>query len=72
MIGFKHFLGAYDVIVGLTDGGPGTATRSVTMTIIRGFYCGDYAYQMANATVFFILSLVIALLQLRLNRRDSI
>ena len=72
VIGFKNFLGAYDVIVGLTDGGPGTATRSVTMTIIRGFYSGDYAYQMANATVFFILSLVIALLQLRLNRRDSI
>lgn len=72
VIGFKNFLGAYDVIVGLTDGGPGTATRSVTMTIIRGFYSGDYAYQMANATVFFILSLIIALLQLRLNRRDSI
>ena len=72
VIGFKNFLGAYDVIVGLTDGGPGPATRSVTMTIIRGFYSGDYAYQMANATVFFILSLVIALLQLRLNRRDSI
>ena len=41
------------------------------MTIIRGFYGGDYAYQMANATVFFILAIIIALLQLRLNRKDS-
>ncbi len=71
VIGFKNYLNAYDIIIGLTDGGPGTATRSVAMTIIRGFYGGDYAYQMANATVFFILAIIIALLQLRLNRKDS-
>ena len=72
ILGFKGFLNAYDIIVGLTNGGPGTATRSVAMTIIAGFNGGDYAYQMANATVFFILSVLIAVLQLRLNRRDSI
>jgi len=68
VIGFKNFLNAYDIIVGLTNGGPGTATRSVAMTIFSGFTGGDYAYQMANATIFFLIALVLALLQIRLTR----
>ena len=68
VIGFKNFLNAYDIIVGLTNGGPGTATRSVAMTIFSGFTGGDYAYQMANATIFFLIAVVLAVLQLRLTR----
>ena len=68
ILGFKGFLNAYDIIVGLTNGGPGTATRSIAMTIIAGFNGGDYAYQMANATIFFIVAVVISLLQLSLMR----
>lgn len=68
IVGFKDFLAAYDVIVGLTDGGPGTSTRSITMAIFSGFENGDYAYQMANATIFFLITLTIALVQLRLTR----
>lgn len=68
ILGFKGFLNAYDIIVGLTNGGPGTATRSVAMTIITGFNGGDYAYQMANATIFFIVAVVISILQLSLTR----
>jgi raffinose/stachyose/melibiose transport system permease protein len=68
VIGFKNFLNAYDIIVGLTNGGPGTATRSVPMTIFSGFSGGDYAYQMANATIFFLIAVVLAMLQLRLTR----
>lgn len=68
VIGFKNFLNAYDIIVGLTDGGPGTATRSVPMTIIRGFESGDYAYQMATATLFFIVAVIVAILQLAVSR----
>ncbi|MFC8190665.1 carbohydrate ABC transporter permease [Cellulomonas sp. NPDC057328] len=68
VIGFKNFLNAYDIIVGLTNGGPGTATRSVAMTIFSGFTGGDYAYQMANATIFFLIAVVLAMLQLRLTR----
>ena len=73
VLGFKNFLNAYDIIVGLTNGGPGTATRSVAMSIIQGFNGGDYAYQMANATIFFIVAILIALLQMSLNRgKDSL
>ncbi|MFD6700316.1 MULTISPECIES: carbohydrate ABC transporter permease [unclassified Microbacterium] len=68
VLGFKGFLNAYDIIKGLTDGGPGTATRSVAMTIIAGFNGGDYAYQMANATIFFIVAILISLLQLSVTR----
>src|SRR5690606_28174469 len=67
ILGFKNFLNAYDIIVGLTNGGPGTATRSVAMTIIAGFNGGDYSYQMANATIFFIVAVLISLLQLSLT-----
>ena len=68
ILGLKGFLNAYDIIVGLTSGGPGTATRSVAMTIIAGFNGGDYAYQMANATVFFIVAVLISVLQPSLTR----
>lgn len=68
ILGLKNFLNAYDIIVGLTNGGPGTATRSTAMTIISGFNGGDYAYQMANATIFFFVAIVIALLQLSATR----
>ncbi|CAM3647743.1 carbohydrate ABC transporter permease [Isoptericola cucumis] len=68
ILGFKNFLNAYDIIVGLTNGGPGTSTRSVAMTIITGFNSGDYAYQMANATIFFVVAVLIAFLQLSVTR----
>ncbi|PWH07233.1 sugar ABC transporter permease [Brachybacterium endophyticum] len=68
ILGFKNYLNAYDIIVGLTDGGPGTATRSVAMSIFKGFSGGDYGYQMANAAVFFLISIIIAVIQLRITR----
>lgn len=71
ILGFKNFLNAYDIIIGLTNGGPGTATRSIAMTIIRGFQTGDYAYQMATATLFFIITVVIAIAQLSVTRGRS-
>src|SRR5580658_2769573 len=66
---FKAFLNVYDVVVGLTGGGPGTATTSVAQTIFNGFFNGDYAYQMANAVIFFIITLFFALFQLGVMRR---
>jgi raffinose/stachyose/melibiose transport system permease protein len=68
IIGFKNFMNTYDIILGLTNGGPGTATTSVAMSIFSGFTNGDYSYQMANATIFFVIAVVIALLQLRATR----
>jgi raffinose/stachyose/melibiose transport system permease protein len=71
ILGFKGFLNAYDVIVGLTGGGPGTSTFSIAMTVVSGLTTGDYAYQMANATVFFIITVIIAIVQLSITRGRS-
>lgn len=71
VLGVKGYLGVYDVIVGLTGGGPGTATRSVAMGIFGGFTGGEYAYQMANATVFFVVTVLISIAQLALTRGRS-
>ena len=68
ILGFKNYLNVYDIIVGLTNGGPGTSTRSIAMVIFTGFTGGDYAYQMANATIFFLIAIAISLIQLRLTR----
>jgi raffinose/stachyose/melibiose transport system permease protein len=72
ILGIKGYLGVYDVIVGLTDGGPGTATRSVARTIFGGFTGGDYAYQMANATVFFVITVLISVAQLAVTRGRTV
>lgn len=72
ILGFKNFLNAYDIIVGLTNGGPGTSTFSIAMTIFTGFTSGDYAYQMANAVLFFIITIAISLLQLAVIQRRGI
>ncbi|HEX8496310.1 MAG TPA: sugar ABC transporter permease, partial [Actinomycetales bacterium] len=72
ILGFKGFLNAYDIIVGLTNGGPGTSTFSVAMTIFTGFTSGDYAYQMANAVVLFVVAVLVAALQLQLIKRRGV
>ena len=72
ILGFKGFLGAYEIIVALTGGGPGTATISVAMKIFSGFTGGDYAYQMANAVIYFLITLIISLMQLRIIQRRGV
>lgn len=72
VLGVKNFLNAYDVVVGLTEGGPGTATMTVAMSIFNGFNSGDYAYQMANAVIFFVVTVAVSILQLLLIRRRGV
>jgi raffinose/stachyose/melibiose transport system permease protein len=52
ILSFKNFLNVYDIVVGLTGGGPGTATTSVAQTIFSGFFNGDYAYQRPTRSSF--------------------
>ncbi len=72
ILGVKAFLNVYDIIIGTTNGGPGTSTQSVAMTIFTGFTSGDYAYQMANAVIFFLVTVIISLLQLEIIRRRGV
>jgi raffinose/stachyose/melibiose transport system permease protein len=72
ILGVKAYLNVYDIIIGTTNGGPGTSTQSVAMTIFTGFTSGDYAYQMANAVIFFLVTVIISLLQLEIIRRRGV
>jgi raffinose/stachyose/melibiose transport system permease protein len=68
----KGMLQAFDLIVALTNGGPGNATESVSIVIFRGGFEGaEFAYQSANAVVFLVVLVAIAAIQLRfLQRRE--
>ncbi|WP_456823865.1 carbohydrate ABC transporter permease [Cellulomonas sp. P5_E12] len=73
VLSLKGFLQVFDQIVALTNGGPGTATESVTLLIFRGgFSGGEFAYQSANAVIFFIVITVVSLFQFKvLQRREA-
>lgn len=73
VLSFKDFLQAFDQVVGLTSGGPGTATQTVSLIIFRsGFSGGQYAYQMANAFIYFVVIVVVSVLQFKiLGRRQE-
>ena len=62
----KGTLGTFDQVVALTGGGPNSATETVTYLIYQGGLTGgEYAYQTANAVMFFIVLAIIAFIQLK-------
>lgn len=62
----KNALGTFDQVVALTDGGPNSKTETVTYLIWKGGLTGgEYAYQTANAVLFFIVLAIIAFVQLK-------
>jgi raffinose/stachyose/melibiose transport system permease protein len=68
----KGFLQVFDLIIALTNGGPGTETESISVTIFRGGFEGaEFAYQSANAVIFLLVLIAVAIVQLRfLQRRE--
>lgn len=72
VLSLKGFLQIFDHIVALTGGGPGTDTESVALLIYKGgFQGGEYGYQSANSVVFFVVIVVLSIIQLRfLQRRE--
>ena len=73
VLSVKGFLQVFDPIVALTNGGPGTSTESVTMLIQRGGLTGgEFAYQTADAVVFFIVITIVSLIQFKgMGSRDT-
>ena len=72
VLAMKNFLQVFDHIVALTGGGPGRATESISLLIYKGgFAGGEFAYQSANSVVYFIIIVVISVLQIRfLQKRE--
>ncbi|WP_043932393.1 carbohydrate ABC transporter permease [Bacillus sp. EB01] len=73
VLSMKGFLQVFDQIVALTGGGPGRSTESISLLIYRGgFEGGEFAYQSANAVIYFIVIVAISLFQLKvLNKREA-
>ncbi|OCA85891.1 sugar ABC transporter permease [Bacillus sp. FJAT-27225] len=73
VLSMKGFLQVFDQIVALTGGGPGRATESISLLIYRGgFEGGEFAYQSANAVIYFIVIVAISVFQLKvLNKREA-
>jgi raffinose/stachyose/melibiose transport system permease protein len=73
VLALKDFLMVFDHVVALTNGGPGTATESISLLIYRGgFQGGEFAYQTANAVIYFIVIVIISFGQLRLLQRREV
>ncbi|MDQ0573793.1 raffinose/stachyose/melibiose transport system permease protein [Agromyces albus] len=73
VLSLKGFLQVFDHIVALTNGGPGTATESITLLIYRGgFQGGEFAYQTANAVIFVIVIMLVSLVQFRVLQRREV
>jgi raffinose/stachyose/melibiose transport system permease protein len=72
VLAMKNFLMVFDQIVSLTGGGPGKATMSISYLIYTdGFQGGSFAYQSANSVLYFIIIVVISVVQLKfLQRRE--
>lgn len=63
----KNYLMAFDQMMAMTNGGPGTATTTISVLIYKkGFTGGQFAYQSANAVLLFLIIIFISVLQLKL------
>lgn len=66
LLTMKGFLMVFDQIISMTNGGPGTSTTSMSVLIFsQGFNSGEFAYQSANAIIFFIVIAIVSLFQVR-------
>ncbi|KGO27546.1 hypothetical protein Q757_07635 [Oenococcus alcoholitolerans] len=68
----RNFLMVFDQIMSLTAGGPASATTSISMLIYqKGLNGNQFGYQSANSVIYFIIIVIISVLQLKvLNKRE--
>ena len=64
-------LSVFDVIMSLTEGGPGYATESLSIYIMRMCYGSRTGYSTAVAVILFLIILVPVLISLRLTRGEE-
>lgn len=61
----KNFLMTFDQVMAMTNGGPGSATTTISVLIYkRGFLGGQFAYQSADAVLLFIVIVLISMFQM--------
>ena len=65
VLSMKNFLMVFDQIMALTKGGPAQSTESISFLIYNnGMAGGQFGFQSANAVIFFIVIVVISVLQM--------
>jgi raffinose/stachyose/melibiose transport system permease protein len=70
VLSMKNSLMVFDHIVAMTGGGPGYETTSISLLIFNGgFSGGEFAYQSANAVIYFIVIMVISVFQLKILQK---
>lgn len=69
----KNNLMVFDQIMALTKGGPAQSTESISFLIYNnGMNGGQFGFQSANAVIFFIVIVIISVLQLKyLNKKEE-
>ena len=69
----KNFLMVFDSIIALTNGGPANATTSISVLIYKGGFQGSlFAYQSANAILFFVVLISVSVFQIKvLEKREA-
>ncbi|OCL25855.1 sugar ABC transporter permease [Orenia metallireducens] len=73
VLAMKSFLMVFDHVVALTGGGPGRSTESISLLIYNGgFAGGEFAYQTANAVIYFIVILVISVFQMKVLQKREV
>lgn len=72
VLSMKNSLMVFDQIVAMTNGGPGNTTMSISLLIYNGgFSGGEFAFQSANAVIYFIVIMLISVFQLKvLQKRE--
>lgn len=66
-------LKVFDIILALTQGGPGGATYSATLDIYReAFQYNNYGLGSAKALVFFLIVLIMTQIVLTISRRNEV
>ena len=68
----KNFLMVFDQIMALTKGGPAQRTESISYLIYNnGMSGGQFGFQSANAVVFFIVIVIISVMQMKISSKKE-
>lgn len=68
----KNFLMVFDQIMALTKGGPAQSTESISYLIYNnGMSGGQFGFQSANAVVFFVVIVIISVMQMKISSKKE-
>ena len=72
VLSVKNFIMVFDPIMALTKGGPAQSTESISYLIYNnGMSGGQFGFQSANAVIFFIVIVVISVVQMTITGKKE-